>query len=161
MKKINVGCGGEILGGFENYDINPIKDKVKFIDLNKKLPFEDSSIDFILASHVLEHLDNPIKTLKEFHRVCKARAKIDIYVPHFSHFTNYADLTHNKSFSYFTLGEDFTNKVLIGMFKVEKKLNFNRINYAWMNVFMNPLINFSPILYERFFCMCKPFCPPC
>jgi ubiquinone/menaquinone biosynthesis C-methylase UbiE len=32
---------------------------------------EDNSQDFVIASHVFEHLTNPIKALQEFYRVTK------------------------------------------------------------------------------------------
>lgn len=46
------------------------------------LPFEDSSWDFIVSSHVLEHFYNPIKALKEWHRVVKPGGYIFMIVPH-------------------------------------------------------------------------------
>lgn len=47
-------------------------------DLNKNptLPFGDSTFDFVYCSHVLEHLDDPLKILKEIERVGKEGAII-------------------------------------------------------------------------------------
>jgi len=45
-----------------------------------ELPFEDKSYDFIINSHLLEHMFDPIKALKEWERV--AKKYIFIVVPH-------------------------------------------------------------------------------
>jgi len=47
------------------------KDK-KFIRLiNKKLPFKDNEFDFVIASHVLEHVDDVEFFIKELERISK------------------------------------------------------------------------------------------
>lgn len=44
------------------------------------LPLEDNSVDFVLASHVIEHFPDPIKALLEWNRV--ATDYIFLVVPH-------------------------------------------------------------------------------
>jgi SAM-dependent methyltransferase len=44
------------------------------------LPFEDDSHDFVLASHVIEHIPDPVKALREWTRV--ARKFVFLVVPH-------------------------------------------------------------------------------
>ena len=158
MIKLNLGCEDKFLSGFTNVDIFPHKGIDKICDLNKyPLPWKTSSVDFILCSHLLEHLDDQIKFLLELHRICKPNAKIDLRVPHFSCFATYADFTHKKpGFSYFSLGESWVNKILYNKFKVKKRLNFTRDNYKWLNYIFNPIINLFPIIYERFFCYLFP-----
>jgi SAM-dependent methyltransferase len=46
------------------------------------LPFPDDYWDFVIASHVLEHFYDPIKSLKEWHRVIKNHGYIFLIVPH-------------------------------------------------------------------------------
>ena len=160
MKKIklNLGCEDKIINGFINVDINDLPGIDKVYNLEKyPLPWKDSSVDFILCSHLLEHLENPLKFMLELHRICKSGAVIDLRVPHFSCCATYADLTHKKpGFSYLTFGEEWSNKSLFKKFEVKKKLNFTRVNYEWMNFFINPIINLFPVLYERFFCYLLP-----
>ena len=44
------------------------------------LPFEDDSYDFVLTSHVIEHMPDPIRALREWMRV--ARRYVFVVVPH-------------------------------------------------------------------------------
>jgi SAM-dependent methyltransferase len=41
----------------------------------------DGSYDFLLASHILEHVANPLRALQEFHRVLKPKGTILVVVP--------------------------------------------------------------------------------
>jgi SAM-dependent methyltransferase len=45
-----------------------------------ELPFSDDYFDFVLASHVIEHMPDPIKALNEWTRV--ARLYVYVVVPH-------------------------------------------------------------------------------
>lgn len=48
MRKIQLGCGSNHLNGWENYDME--------VDITKPLPFEQNTINAILAEHVVEHV---------------------------------------------------------------------------------------------------------
>ncbi len=45
------------------------------------LPFHDHSLDYVIASHVLEHVDNPVAALAEWHRVLRPNGLIYLVVP--------------------------------------------------------------------------------
>jgi SAM-dependent methyltransferase/uncharacterized protein YbaR (Trm112 family) len=49
-----------------------VRDRVLVLGLVEELPFKDKSFDFIIASHIFEHTDNPRKFLNELVRVGKA-----------------------------------------------------------------------------------------
>ena len=53
---------------------------VDIVALGDELPLEDNSVDFVLASHVIEHFPDPIKALLEWDRV--ATEYIFLVVPH-------------------------------------------------------------------------------
>lgn len=46
------------------------------------LPFEDGELDYVIHSHVLEHLPNPIRALIEWHRVLRDGGILFMIVPH-------------------------------------------------------------------------------
>lgn len=75
MRRLNLGCGGNILDGWENHDSD--------VDLEKPLPFEDNSIDFILLEHCWEHFESKIafQILKECQRILKVRGVLRLCVP--------------------------------------------------------------------------------
>jgi len=43
--------------------------------------FEDEKFDYVYSSHTLEHLEDPILALKNWHRICKTNGYIIITVP--------------------------------------------------------------------------------
>ena len=86
--RLDVGCGQFKKPGFIGIDICEINEatgdptKIDIIhDLNTGIPFKDSEVDEIYASHFLEHIEDPYCFMKEIHRVCKNEALVEIYVP--------------------------------------------------------------------------------
>jgi predicted SAM-dependent methyltransferase len=43
--------------------------------------FEPDSVDFVIANHLLEHLEDPIRALKEFHRVLRRDGVLYLALP--------------------------------------------------------------------------------
>jgi SAM-dependent methyltransferase len=112
-KVLDAGCGkGEFLElnpyNAEVYGVDIIEDalaasktkgiNVRFADLNKKIPFIDSSFDGINCSHVLEHLEDGTNTISEFKRVLKDKGILVISVPNFSFKKFYSDYTHKRPY---------------------------------------------------------------
>lgn len=103
MKLLDIGCGpGTIsnLGyynkfrkGYTIYGVDFLKENIKTIKKRvpygffkvgdaEKLSFSNSEFDYILLRHVLEHVVNLNKVLKEINRVSKSGAILHIAVPH-------------------------------------------------------------------------------
>lgn len=80
---INVGCGSTFHHQWINFDIAPRHPSVIQHDINEILPFEDSSVDFLYNSHVLEHLDRKqaLNFTKECYRVLKTTGILRVVVP--------------------------------------------------------------------------------
>jgi SAM-dependent methyltransferase len=107
--KLNLGCSSNHREGFVNVDIVPPADQIA--NLNFDWPWQDSSIDYILAIDLIEHLPEKIHTLNELWRVLKPGAIAEIEVPIAGTPCAVADPTHcslwdRLSFSYFEHGHE-------------------------------------------------------
>lgn len=96
--KINIGCGYKKIDDFITIDSDPSCNPDYLLNLETdKLPFEDSSVDKVIAHHILEHLgDGYFHLIKELYRVCKHGAIIDIVVPYHLHAVYFNDPTHKR-----------------------------------------------------------------
>lgn len=161
--KLNLGCGNRPLKGYINCDISPEVNPNKIVDLEKPLDFEDNSVDEIIANHVLEHIQNFISLMHEFHRVCKKDTKRKIKTPFYSAWGQFNDPTHLRfftpfTFDYFKKG-NYSHEVGCkkDMFNVKRvKINFGIGRAKILNWIFNPLINLSHQFYCRFFAWILP-----
>src|SRR5579864_2481738 len=55
---------------------------VDIVTPGDQLPLPDSSVDFVISSHAIEHFPDPIKALKEWHRVVRPGGFIFVIAPH-------------------------------------------------------------------------------
>jgi ubiquinone/menaquinone biosynthesis C-methylase UbiE len=55
----------------EQLKYSPVVRKVDIVADATEIPVPDTSYDFVFSSHVLEHLPNPIKAIKEQYRISK------------------------------------------------------------------------------------------
>lgn len=167
MIKINLGCGKNYRTGWVNVDINGEVKADVYTNFTKKLPFKDNYADFVLLDNVLEHIppEKYFIFLKELHRICKRKAVIEIYVPHYSGMYAFKHPTHYKYFgvgSFDTMrpkegfnGERYTPARFI--LKKEELLFFhhNLVNFPVLSKMpINWLFNFGRI-WQQF---CEKFC---
>lgn len=96
--KIIIGSGGTKLDGFVTCDYDPLAEPDYVFNLeHDKFPFEDNSVEVVVAHHVFEHLgEGYFHCLKELYRVCKHGATIDVRVPHYRHDYFFDDPTHRR-----------------------------------------------------------------
>ena len=96
--KINLGSGTKRYPGYTNIDNDAGSNPDYVINLEKdKFPFEDNSVDEVIAHHILEHLgDGFFHCIQELYRVCTHGTIIDIRVPHPHHDTFLIDPTHKR-----------------------------------------------------------------
>lgn len=109
--KLNLGCGRDTLNGWINLDCVKIEGVDVIADLddcaNTPLPFADNSIGEFLASHLIEHIRNPLPLMQELHRIAKHDAKAVFRCPYGSSDDAFEDPTHVRqyfinSFLYFS-----------------------------------------------------------
>ena len=96
--KLNIGAGDEKIDGFVSVDYDKNCNPDYCFDIEKDpWPFEDNSVDEVIAHHVLEHLgEGYFHVIQELYRVCKHGALIDILVPHHRHEYFADDPTHRR-----------------------------------------------------------------
>ena len=95
--KLNLGCGDKKLSGFINVDNCKEVQPDILHDLNKfPFPFETGSVELIRMDHVLEHLENQVKVLKECYRILKPQGVLLIRCPHASYYLTHTNFYHSK-----------------------------------------------------------------
>lgn len=108
---LNLGCGRRPVKDFINIDCMPLEGVDVVADLddckNTPLPFEDNTVDGFCASHLIEHLKNPLPFMEELYRVAKPNAEALFNLPYGSSDDAFEDPTHVRqyflfSFSYFS-----------------------------------------------------------
>ncbi|HEX5802184.1 MAG TPA: methyltransferase domain-containing protein [Azospira sp.] len=111
MKRLNVGCGRNVLPDWINLDCaaRPGVDLVADLELcaTTPLPLADDSVDEFLLQHVLEHIRNPLPLMQELHRVARPGALAVVRTPYGSSDDAWEDQTHVRpyfvgSFGYFS-----------------------------------------------------------
>lgn len=96
---LNVGCGYTKESGFINVDrVAGVADLVVDLDDHPNLA-RGSTVDCILASHVLEHITHLIPLMREFHRVLKPGGHLIACTPYASSDSAVEDPTHVRSFT--------------------------------------------------------------
>jgi 2-polyprenyl-3-methyl-5-hydroxy-6-metoxy-1,4-benzoquinol methylase len=104
IKVLDVGCGMSYflfdfslhIRGFEGYGLDMKKEIIDFVkkisERNKlnltfktgsgyDIPFPEESFHLVICNHVLEHVKNPERVLRECHRVLKKNGELWIGVP--------------------------------------------------------------------------------
>lgn len=89
-QRLNFGCGRKPLPGWVNLDVVPLPGVDVLHDIfTFPYPFADGTFDYILCSHVLEHVpqmvcgkDGLLQVTEELHRILKAGGVIEVRGPH-------------------------------------------------------------------------------
>jgi predicted SAM-dependent methyltransferase len=84
--KIQFGCGGNLLEGWHNTDIDTV-------DITKPLPYPDGYASFLYASHVVEHVlpAQALSFFKECNRVLVRDGVLRVTVPSIARVHQMAD----------------------------------------------------------------------
>lgn len=119
--KLNIGSGRIKHTGFTNIDCVQIIDGngEKCVDIimnieKEKLPFDDNSVDEIIADAVLEHIGDLKFVLNECYRVLKHNGLLSGSVPNAGSDIDFRDPTHKRhfvknTFNYFSGQAEWTN----------------------------------------------------
>lgn len=97
LLKLDLGCGLKIQEGFIGVDIRSYGDlPIVKVDLRKKWPWKDNSVDEIYCAQFLEHLEpmERVHFANETYRVLKPNCKATIITPYWGSMRAYGDMTH-------------------------------------------------------------------
>ena len=110
MRILDVGCGINKYPGSIGVDVNPNTRADVLCDLDRfPYPFRDGSFDGLRATHVIEHVQDVVRTMEEFHRLVRDGGSVYIATPHYTDFSSFCDPTHRwhlNTFSFRYFGED-------------------------------------------------------
>lgn len=104
MLKINLGSGANYRKEYVNIDANKNVKADLYLNLETDaLPYPDSSVDYILMMHVLEHIQNIVHLLNECHRILKPDGILELEVPNAASLAGienaFGDIFHVRFFS--------------------------------------------------------------
>jgi SAM-dependent methyltransferase len=132
-------------------------------DIEKGLPFAESSIDKVVTFHALEHLRDLVGVMEEIWRVSKLGSEVWINVPYWVASGAHSDPTHVRFFTYNTFDyfepDFYYDHYSNAQFRIKSKRimfvgdslpeKYKRIKA--LGGFLTYLINISPMLYQSTF----------
>ena len=92
IKKLQLGCGPNVLEGWLNTDKDPIhKRGILYIDVTKAIPFNDNTFDYVFHEHLIEHLSygQGVKLIQECWRILKFGGKLRVATPDLNFIMNF------------------------------------------------------------------------
>lgn len=83
VRKLHLGCGKHSMKGWLNSDFRAISNNVLQLDVTKRFPFKNDTLDYIYSEHMIEHItySDAMLMLSECFRVLKPNGKIRISTP--------------------------------------------------------------------------------
>ena len=97
---LDIGVGAHPVSGAIGVDVRPVSGAAVVADAVVGLPFRTCAVDGIRASHVVEHVVDPLAFFREAWRVLRPAGTLLIVTPHFSSAVSvWGDPTHRRPFS--------------------------------------------------------------
>jgi SAM-dependent methyltransferase len=92
------GSGSRLQVTAERYRAILQANRFVFCDVRRGLPLPDDSVDYLYASHILEHLerDEAMALIIDARRVLKPGGVLRIVVPDFAHFVRLYEMGHRE-----------------------------------------------------------------
>lgn len=127
---LHLGCGHNKMPGAVGVDINKKSQADVIHDLNIfPYPFKPNQFKLVVAQHVIEHLEDIEKVMKEIYRISQNKARVLITSCHFTSVDSFTDPTHkhfltSRTFDYFIPGT-----VLYNLYSFDK-IRFRKIKVS-------------------------------
>ncbi len=142
---IDLGCGKNKLKGCVGIDGDPSSHADIVVDFEKNpIPLGDSVADKVFSKQVFEHLEDPVRVLKELYRIVRPGGEIFIEVPHYSSHIAHG-VGHKQYYSHKEMTQMFRTEIHCQILKAEitfyKSFRYSGIHF---------MANRFPTDYERF-----------
>lgn len=151
--KLNLGCGNTRRDGYYGVDRFPCAGADLLCDLERPLPFAESSVDAFFLDNVIEHIQDIPSLVAELVRVGKPGARITVVTPHFTSLSSWRDPTHIHHLTYFSFDHFAKSSTRHytggGLVILERDLSFGG---GLLGILGRLLFRFSPEKYERKYC---------
>lgn len=92
--RLNLGCCDNYREGYINVDKSRCFKADKYFDLEDPWPIKDTTVSWIIAHHIVEHIHNLRHFMREAHRVLTNDALLHIKAPWWSGHWAAGDPTH-------------------------------------------------------------------
>ncbi len=149
---LDLGCGARKRDGALGIDLKLSSAADLLFDLDARhWPLRDACAGSVVCSHIIEHVASVPAFLDEIHRVSVKGARVRIVTPHFSCWRSYADPTHVRHLSLFSM-DHFTDpdsalRLTRGRFRLHSaELRFDR---GLKNLLPRWIARRFPRVYER------------
>jgi SAM-dependent methyltransferase len=137
LNGLNIGAGGRTVteyvvcldfnrGAEETTGVNGIV-KSSFLSNADNLPFKDSSMDYAIALHILEHCADPVAVIKEWLRVLKPGGKLGVVIPNWKY--NWSAANDDSKYGHRWNSSPESAKVMLDTHFADKILFFNTYNF--------------------------------
>ena len=164
--KLNVGCGEDYQEGYINIDISPLVKADLHLDFERAvsdhyLPWENNSVDEILARHFIEHCENPIAVMNTFWELLKPTGKLHLIYPAVEGVGAFANPDHkafwNSATISFFIQPNLARSIGARLWRLEKAEQTQRGGAVDVDCVLIPLKTAS---LQEAFKIGKPFIPP-
>lgn len=101
LVRLHLGCGRNILPGYINIDRHPYEGVDRCWNLLDRIPYEDSSVDYVVSQDFLEHLPpkSKVSMINEIWRVLKPGGIMEHNVPNAGSMNDFGSPTHLSHWS--------------------------------------------------------------
>ena len=93
--RVDLGCGQSKHDGCVGIDRESLPGVDIVYDINRGIPLERNCAEFVMASHVLQYVDDWLATMREIYRICKHKAIVCVVVP-YAHVSSHCANPHYK-----------------------------------------------------------------
>ena len=148
--KINLGCGDTRVPGFLGVDRYRAAAAEVLCDIERSLPFRDSSIEELHLDNLIEHVLDVTALVRELVRVARDGARITIVTPHFSSLGSWMDPTHLHHLSWDSM-HHFEHEYLKAALPGRVEVTGRRLSFGggFFGVLGRVFFTLSPEFYER------------